>query len=444
MVNPTPFLRRLAGAACVALLGTCLAPGAGVAEAGGATAVPLARSAGDTVVIVPAATELQLLNGPGVKRAHSVAKPGTTQWVGKKASGRPVVSRLFYSFDLSGLPADAITEVTLEHWQSYSPNRTCYLDSYGPPVRVVTTKTPSSRPHWPGPPVTSSSVASGYALGSRQACFPNIPQHWDVTDMVRTAAQASSKVHLRLASANEKKKSGYRTYDTETNGTPSLRVFLRPHPDKPTHLTVDGLAPKSPTSPLTTTYSTAAIRAELTTPGGCPGTPLLFTCLAARYELTAPDGTVVSAGQNNSLFGTDGIGRLTQSVGPMVEGLDYLVKVWGVNTQTGLESLEPGTITIRYNAHPTAPTVTVPISLKMGKPIQVTVTAHDSDATQVCWQIETGGDPLGGCSDITPQEPTEVTLGTIDGLAQLNGSLWVVDDLGIAGTGATIQGTVSW
>jgi hypothetical protein len=441
MPRTSTHLRRLAVAACVALVATGVTPPAQAAPVGRASA-PLVHSEGDTYVIVPAATELQLLKGPGVSRAHSVAKAGTTQWVGRKAKGRPVVSRLFYSFDLSGLPADAMTEVTLEHDQVSSPNRTCYLDSYGPQVEVVLTGAPAASPRWPGPAAMSGSVASGYAVGSRKACVPYESQTWDVTELVRSAALESATVHLRLASANEKKRSGYRRYATETNGSPSLRVFLRPHPDQPTNLTVDGLAPKSPASPLVTNLATTGLRADLTTPEDCPGTPAL-TCLGARYELVDPDGTVVSSGEQHLLSQTGNVAQLNGAVGPLREGVDYVARVWGVNLQTGLESIEPGTVTIRYDAPPGAPIVTLPDQWHLGHPLDVTVTAHDTDAAQVCWSLESE-DAVHGCADISPSDPTSVTLMASPSLGAVNGTLWVVDDYGSEGTPAIIQGSVVW
>lgn len=437
MTTPTLHLRRMLTALTVSLVATCL-PGAGPAQA--RPVAPLEHADGDSVVLIEASSTLQLLKGPGITAKQSKAPASAPQRVGKKATGKPVVSRLLYSFDLSGVPADAITEVVLEHWQIYSPNRTCYLDSYGPAVKVVGTAAPAAKPQWPGPKATSAPVASGFAVGSRRACVPDHTQTWDLTDIVRAAAQQSPTVHLRLASADETRRSGYRKYD----GKPTLRVFVRARPDRPTNLTVTPLTSGSPDGFQVTSSSTPRMQADLTTPGGCPGSTSLSTCLAARYELADADGTVVASGEQNPVSEVDGVGRMNVQVGPLSPGEDYALTVWGVNTSTGLESSDPGTATIRYAAAPEAPEVTLPDPLRMGQPIVATVTTHVVDAKQVCWNVLNAGPALTGCADLAPDAATEITLGTINNPGSISGYVWIVDGQGTQGASTRVQGVVTF
>lgn len=437
-----PRVRRLASAMSAALIALTMPLFAPAAQAADPT--PAADvTPTETYTSVPATAELQLLNGAGIKASESVASSGSEQWVGKRAQGRPVVSRLFYSFDLSTLPADQITSVRLEHWQVSSPNRACNLDSYGPTVDVATTEAPSASPQWPGPAVTSSTVSSGYAVGSERDCASRNPQQWNVTEIVRAAAESSPTVTLRMASANETLTSGYRRYDIDAAETPYLRITLLSRPNQPTALEAGPLTPSSPASPLLVATANPWVSANITTPGGCRGISAVHLCLRARYEVTAPDGTVVDSAdlKTESVVGDDTVAHIRFFTGPLEEGTTYLVRIWGINTESGLESSQPGALSLRADFAPTFPVLaTAPNWIQPKSPMELTVTSHDSDAAQACWRARVtrnaGATTITGCTDIAADTPTTVRILGPDETDEeifVTGSIWIVDEQGTEG-----------
>lgn len=258
-----------------------LATGSGLSAGPVASAVPApAEMAMPTYPLAPGETSVGI-RAKAERSLHSSGRVGSSQWVGLAYPHGSVVSRVYYSFDLSGLPPESFTSVTLYNAQVFSPNRTCNLDSYGPPVAVATTARWSAKLAWPGPKVTSARVTSGYAVGSRPACVPAKDQEWDVTEMVRSAAATSSTVYLRLASTDEKDRRGYRRYNTDISGTPELLVHLIPHPNQPTDVAVSPLVTNHPRSangtalpwPLIVNSPDATLSAHLTTPGAAPALP---------------------------------------------------------------------------------------------------------------------------------------------------------------------------
>lgn len=435
------ILRCLLGSACVAAL-ALTGPSGVASSAGGTSPHPAARPAaghveGDTYTFFDTSRETQLLSVGKARR-------GDPQWVGRNYHGKPIVSRLFYTFDLGSIPADAITEVRLDNDQVFSPNRTCFLDAYGPGVQVATTKPLATRATWPGPTTTSAPVTDGYALGSRRQCVPNRPQSWDVTAMVRAAVKRSATVTLRLASANERDAKGYRAYNTDINGTPRLTVFLRAHPDQPTDVGVDRLAPRSPSSPMVTNDANAVLTAKLTTPGGCPGTPALTYCLGARFEVADAQGLVIASGPATNLWDGDGFVNLRQAVGvELQEGVTYRARIWGVNTQTGMESLVPGTTTFRYDARPSVPDVIAVEPWQLDQPLLIDVTVPDADVTQVCWIVyhDTVTD---GCATVTAGATSRISLGQFSQVGVIDSLIWSVDAMASEGGANNFQKVLSW
>ena len=387
---------------------------------------------------VDTARETQLLS---VGRS----KTSDPQWVGRNYHGRPVVSRVYYTFDLTGVPADSITGVRLDNYQLFSRNRRCSLDSYGPGVQVATVRNLGARPKWPGPAPTSAPVTDGYAVGSTTRCASGRRlQSWDVTTMVRAAAKRSPIVTLRLASADERDAKGYRLYNTEVNQTPELTVSLRPHPDQPTLVGVTPLAPKSPASPLVATGESPALTARITTPGGCPRTPALTSCLAARYEVADEQGLVVASGPATNLIEGDGFLTVHQWIGGKLrEGVTYEGRVWGVNTQTGLESLKPGVTTFRYDALPAVPQVTAVEPWQLDQPLLVDVTVPDSDVTQVCW-IVSSNTVTDGCATVTPNGTTRISLGQFSQVGFIDSRIWSIDAMGSGGGANNFQKVLTW
>ncbi len=435
-------LRCFLGSACVAALALTgpsgAASGARPAAPSAAVLPTLGLAPGDTYMYVDTARETQLLS---VGRS----KATDPQWVGRSYHGRPIVSRVYYTFDLTGVPADSITGVRLDDDQLFSPNRTCSLDSYGPGVQVATVGNLGAHPLWPGPATRSAPVTNGYAVGSTTQCASGRRlQSWDVTAMVRQAAKRSPIVTLRLASADERDGKGYRVYNTEINKTPRLMVTLRPHPDQPTQVAVSRLAAKSPATPLVTYDRYATITAELTTPGGCPGTPSLSFCLGARFEVADGQGHLFASGSIGNVYDTDGVAHLRLPIDvPLEEGVTYRASVWGVNTQTGLESLEPGVTTFRYDAVPARPGVAVVGTWQADQPLLVDVTVPDADVTQVCWlmyddfQIE-------GCATVSPSATTRIDLGQFSQVGSVDVHVSSIDAMGTEGPDTNFQEFLSW
>ena len=435
-------LRCLLGSACVAAL-AITGPSGAASGARPAAPVPAALAAlglapGDTYLYVDTARETQLLS-------VGTSKATDPQWVGRNYHGRPIVSRVYYTFDLTGVPAESITGVRFDNDQLFSPNRQCSLDSYGPGVQVATIGHLGARPKWPGPATTSAPVTDGYAVGSTIPCASGRRvQSWDVTAMVRAAAKRSPIVTLRLASANERDSKGYRVYNTEVNKTPQLMVSLRPHPNQPTQVAVDRLAAKSPAAPLVTYDRYATITAELTTPGGCPGTSSLSFCLGARFEVVDDQGKPFASGSIEDVYDTDGVAHLRLPIGvPLEEGVTYRASVWGVNTQTGLESLVPGATTFRYDAQPAVPHVTAVEPWQLDQPLLVDVTVPDADVTEVCWIVD-NNTVTDGCATVTPNGTTRISLGQFSQVGFIDSRIWSIDAMGSEGGANNFQKVLSW
>ncbi len=345
----------------------------------------------------------------------STAKLGYNGWTSPYYK-----SRMFYQFkwplndDDSIVRPAQIAGATFKYKQTYSPQSSCSDNDFGPAVRVQPSTVISGDVSWSDQPsLHSGSLYSSndYAVG--QNCGSYL-QKWNVTSMLqkeRTDYSTRTTVTLRISSADETDRNGWREY-ANTSSSPDLVLDYEPEPPAPTSFSIVDAVETDPT--IVTNQADPALKVKVSLAGS-------YECRTTTACMKA-ELTLLKHGEGTSLDVVQAAGLSTQSVPASgdvripVTGLsdgDYIARVRGYNLDTGLYSTTHTDFAFQVDLAPGKPQWSWVIpegwegapALPYGRVLQIAVSPNqaDSDVVGYCVEIITDGDPARTCSP-APQD----------------------------------------
>lgn len=283
---------------------------------------------------------------------------GSTAKIGYNGWSSPYYkSRMFYQFkwlkngDGSVINSAQITSAKFRYKQTYSPQSDCSNTTFGPSVRVQPSGALSGDVSWSNQPsLHANSVYSSndYAVG--QNCGSHI-QEWNVTSMLqmeRDYYSGRSTVTLRIASADESNRNGWREY-ANTSSSPELSVTYEPEPLTPMGFAVTGTVA---TSPLTTSASAPAMTV---TPRLASGFGCRQTSACMQVDLTLKRGsTAILSGTKSAAVPSSPTTAARINLPSLIAGT-YSATVRTYNIDTKLYSVST-TYTFVVDLPPVKPT----------------------------------------------------------------------------------------